>query len=56
MKKAPNFKHLPVDKFTEAIIFAGSEAYAHAKGWEEGMGRQVACDSTPPVYLGTKQL
>lgn len=20
------------------------------------MGRQVACDSTPPVYLGTKQL
>lgn len=56
MKKAPNFKHLPADKFTEAIIFAGSEAYAHAKGWEEGMGRQVACDSTPPVYLGTKQL
>lgn len=38
MKKAPNFKHLPADKFTEAIIFAGSEAYSHAKGWEEGMG------------------
>ncbi|ECO4980353.1 DUF927 domain-containing protein [Salmonella enterica] len=56
MKKAPNFRYLPADKFTEAIIFAGSEAYSHAKGWEEGMGRQVACDSTPPVYLGTKQL
>lgn len=56
MKSAPNLKHLPKDKFTEAIIFAGSDAYAHAKGWEEGLGKQVAGDTIPPVYLGPKQL
>lgn len=56
MKNAPNLKHLPKEKFTEAVIFAGSEAYAHAKGWEEGLGKQVAEDTTPPVYLGSKQL
>ncbi|KMB43088.1 putative prophage protein [Klebsiella pneumoniae] len=56
MKNAPNVKHLPKDKLTEAIIFAGSDAYAHAKGWEEGMGKQIAEDTTPPVYLGPKQL
>ncbi|EEZ6227620.1 AAA family ATPase [Escherichia coli] len=56
MKNAPNLKHLPKEKFTEAVIFAGSEAYAHAKGWEEGLGKQIAEDTTPPVYLGPKQL
>lgn len=56
MKSAPNLKYLPKDKFTEAIIFAGKDAYAHAKGWEEGLGKQVAGDSIPPVYLGPKQL
>ena len=56
MKNAPNVKELPKDKFTEAVIFAGADAYAHAKGWEEGMGKQIACDSTPPIYLGPKQL
>lgn len=56
MKNAPNVKALPKDKFTEAVIFAGADAYAHAKGWEEGMGQQIAGDSTPPVYLGPKQL
>ncbi|EBV5086338.1 DUF927 domain-containing protein [Salmonella enterica subsp. enterica serovar Ball] len=56
MKNAPNLKCLPKDKFTEAIIFAGSEAYAHARGWEESMGKQIAGDTTPPVYLGPKQL
>ncbi|MCE3118707.1 helicase RepA family protein [Enterobacter sp. ASE] len=56
MKNAPNLKHLPKDKLTEAIIFAGSHAYAHAKGWEEGMGKQIAEDTTPPIYLGPKQL
>ncbi|EOC2410911.1 VapE domain-containing protein, partial [Escherichia coli] len=44
------------DPFTEAIIFAGSDAWSHAKGWEEGMGKQVAGDTTPPVYLGPRQL
>jgi putative DNA primase/helicase len=47
---------LPKEKFTEAVIFAGTDAYAHAKGWEEGMGKQVAEDRTPPIYLGPKQL
>ncbi|MCJ8538566.1 helicase RepA family protein [Enterobacter cloacae] len=56
MKNAPNLKLLPKEKFTEAVIFAGSEAYAHAKGWEEGLGKQIAEDTTPPVYLGPKQL
>lgn len=56
MKNAPNLKHLPKDKFTEAVIFAGADAYAHAKGWEEGLGKQIAGDNTPPVYLGPKQL
>jgi putative DNA primase/helicase len=53
---APNLKHLPKEKFTEAVIFAGTDAYAHAKGWEEGMGKQIAEDRTPPIYLGPKQL
>ncbi|WP_172620470.1 DUF927 domain-containing protein [Raoultella terrigena] len=56
VKNAPNLKHLPREKFTEAIIFVGTDAYAHAKGWEEGMGKQVAEDTTPPIYLGPKQL
>ncbi|HHT0139452.1 TPA: DNA primase family protein [Raoultella ornithinolytica] len=56
MKSAPNLKHLPKEKFTESVIFAGSDAYAHAKGWEEGLGKQIAEDTTPPIYLGPKQL
>ncbi|EBQ9002502.1 DNA primase [Salmonella enterica subsp. enterica serovar Blockley] len=56
MKNAPNFKHLPADKATEAIIFAGADAYSHAKGWEESLGKQIACDNTPPVYLDKKHL
>lgn len=35
---APNFGKLPKEKFTEAIIFAGADAWSHAKGWEEGLG------------------
>lgn len=31
MKRAPNLKHQPADKMTEVIIFAGSDAWAHAK-------------------------
>lgn len=56
MKNAPNLKHLPKEKFTEAVIFAGADAYAHAKGWEEGLGKKIAEDTTPPIYLGPKQL
>lgn len=56
MRNAPNVKLLPKDPFTEAIIFAGADAWSHAKGWEEGLGKQIAGDDTPPVYLGPKQL
>ncbi len=31
MKSAPNVKHLPKDVFTEAVIFAGHDAWIHAK-------------------------
>ncbi|EJG9558064.1 DNA primase [Escherichia coli] len=56
MKNAPNVRALPKDKFTEAIIFAGADAWSHAKGWKEGLGKQIAEDTTPPVYLGPRQL
>ncbi|BCT18895.1 hypothetical protein R2TS_20670 [Enterobacter asburiae] len=56
MKNAPNLKYLPKNKFTEVVIFAGADAYTHAKGWEEGLGKQIAEDTIPPVYLGPKQL
>ncbi|MEB0963654.1 DUF5906 domain-containing protein [Citrobacter braakii] len=55
MKNAPNLKHLPKDKFTEAIIFAGADAYAHVRHWIESEGRKHG-DNVPPVYLGPKQL
>ncbi|HEM8806149.1 TPA: DUF927 domain-containing protein, partial [Klebsiella michiganensis] len=55
MKSAPNLKYLPKDKFTEAIIFAGEDAYSHAQHWIESEGKRVG-DDVPPVYLGKKQL
>ncbi|ELL7947171.1 DNA primase, partial [Escherichia coli] len=55
MKKAPNLKHQPRDKMTEVIIFAGSNAWAHAKQWQEQDGR-LAGDNVPPVWLGEQQL
>lgn len=55
MKNAPNLKYQPKDKFTEVIIFAGTDAYAHAQHWIESEGRKHG-DSVPPVYLGPKQL
>jgi len=54
-KNAPNVKYLPKDKFTEAIIFAGADAFAHAQHWIESEGRKAG-DDIPPVYLGKKQL
>lgn len=53
MKSAPNFKYLPKDKYTEAIIFAGEDAYSHAQHWIESEGKRVG-DDVPPVYLGKK--
>ncbi|CDQ55126.1 TPA: DNA primase [Klebsiella pneumoniae] len=54
-KSAPNVKCLPKDKFTEAIIFAGADAFAHAQHWIESEGKKAG-DDIPPVYLGKKQL
>nr|WP_202605173.1 phage/plasmid primase, P4 family [Escherichia coli] len=48
-------KYQPKDKFTEVIIFAGTDAYAHAQHWIESEGRKHG-DNVPPVYLGPKQL
>lgn len=55
MKRAPNVKELPKDKHTEAIIFAGTEAYSHAQHWIESEGKRAG-DDVPPVYIGEKQL
>ncbi|EOY8656013.1 DNA primase family protein [Enterobacter hormaechei] len=55
MKRAPNVKELPKDKLTEAIIFAGTEAYSHAQHWIESEGKRAG-DDVPPVYIGEKQL
>ena len=55
MKLAPNLKKQPYDKMTEVIIFAGSDAWAHAKQWQEQDGR-LAGDNVPPVVLADDQL
>ncbi|MDS1617157.1 phage/plasmid primase, P4 family [Escherichia coli] len=55
MKNAPNLKKQPHDKMTEVIIFAGSDAWAHAKQWQELDGR-LAGDNVPPVVLADAQL
>ncbi|EAR0000674.1 DUF927 domain-containing protein [Salmonella enterica] len=55
MKNAPNYKHLPADKATEAIIFVGADAYSHVQHWIESEGKKHG-DNVPPVYLGKKQL
>lgn len=55
MKSAPNLKKQPYDKMTEVIIFAGSDAWAHAKQWQEHDAR-MAGDNEPPVWLGEQQL
>jgi putative DNA primase/helicase len=53
MKAAPNLKHLPADAFTEAIIFAGADAWIHAKDWQEN---NKAGDTVPPIVLAPEQL
>ncbi|EJB5694603.1 DNA primase [Escherichia coli] len=58
MKLAPNVKKQPrgiKHKDTEVIIFAGSDAWAHAKQWQEHDAR-MAGDNEPPVWLGEQQL
>ncbi len=49
MKLAPNVKKQPrgiKHKDTEVIIFAGSDAWAHAKQWQEHDAR-TAGDNEP---------
>ncbi|EOZ5878195.1 DUF5906 domain-containing protein [Escherichia coli] len=58
MKLAPNVKQQSrgiKHKGTEVIIFAGSDAWAHAKQWQEHDER-MAGDNEPPVWLGEQQL
>ncbi|EEQ8169474.1 DNA primase [Escherichia coli] len=58
MKSAPNLKKQPrgiKHKDTEVIIFAGSDAWAHAKQWQEQDG-PASGDNVPPVWLGDQQL
>ncbi len=58
MKLAPNVKQQSrgiKHKGTEVIIFAGSNAWAHAKQWQEHDAR-MAGDNEPPVWLGEQQL
>lgn len=53
MRNAPNVKYIPADTFTEAVIFAGSDAWTHAKHWQAG---NPARDTTPPIVLSDKEL
>ncbi|ENT2236528.1 DUF5906 domain-containing protein, partial [Escherichia coli] len=58
MKLAPNVKQQSrgiKHKETEVIIFAGSDAWSHAKQWQEHDAR-MAGDNEPPVWLGEQQL
>ncbi|EIP8244671.1 DNA primase [Escherichia coli] len=58
MKLAPNVKKQPrgiKHKETEVIIFAGSDAWAHAKQWQE-QDAPASGDNVPPVWLGPNQL
>ncbi|RJT27689.1 DNA primase family protein [Buttiauxella izardii] len=55
MNNAPNVKCLPKDKLTEAIIFAGADAYSHMQHWTDSEGTKAG-DSVPPVWIGPKQL
>ncbi len=58
MKLAPNVKKQPrgiKHAQIEVIIFAGSDAWSHAKQWQEHDAR-LAGDNEPPVWLGEQQL
>ncbi|HAJ6387819.1 TPA: DNA primase [Escherichia coli] len=58
MKLAPNVKQQSrgiKHKETEVIIFEGSDAWSHAKQWQEHDAR-MAGDNEPPVWLGEQQL
>ena len=53
MKKAPNLNKQPADKFTEQVIFAGQDAWIHAKDWQQN---NRAGDTVPPVVLAAREL
>ena len=52
-RNAPNVKKLSADQGEEAIIFAGADAWAFAKAWEDSNPMK---DKVPPVVLGPKEL
>ncbi|MFP9227598.1 DNA primase family protein [Pectobacterium cacticida] len=53
MKLAPNVKLLPKDKGTEAVIFAGTNAWDAAKRYQTGNNNG---DDIPPIVLDHAQL
>ncbi|MBA5602052.1 DNA primase [Pectobacterium aroidearum] len=53
MKLAPNVKQLPKDKGTEAVIFAGTNAWEVAKRYQSGNNNG---DDIPPIVLDHAQL
>ena len=53
MKLAPNVKLLPKDKGTEAVIFAGTNAWDAAKRYQTGNNNG---DDIPPIVLDHTQL
>ncbi|MDQ9127645.1 DUF927 domain-containing protein [Serratia fonticola] len=53
MKAAPNLTYLPADAFAEAIIFAGADAWIHARDWQDN---NKAGDTVPPIVLAPEQL
>lgn len=53
MKLAPNVKQLPKDKGTEAVIFAGTNAWDAAKRYQDGNNNG---DDIPPIVLDHAQL
>ncbi len=58
MKLAPNVKQQSrgiKHAETEVIIFAGSDAWSHAKQWQEHDAR-MAGDNEPPIVLADEQL
>ncbi|EMO5717227.1 DNA primase [Enterobacter cloacae subsp. cloacae] len=53
MKNAPNLNKQPTDAFTEQVIFAGADAWIHAKDWIQ---HNRVEDDVPPVVLAEREL
>lgn len=53
MNNAPNLRRQPLDKSVEILIFAGADAWAYAKDWQEN---NPIDDTIPPIVLADAQL